>query len=181
MSQLVLDEVCNPASGVSGAEISDDGLYRYRLWRQWNMHPPFPGTVLWVMLNPSVADAFKDDPTLTKCIGWTKRWGYGRLEVVNIYAYRSTDPAAMFTAYRAGADIIGPENDNALEAAMNRATVIVAAWGNNGSGPRVDEITEQLRAVDARCLGRTRSGAPKHPVRLAYAAVPTITTKLVAL
>lgn len=77
-----------------GAVISDDGRYRYRLWRTWA--PELP-RMAWIMLNPSTADAEVDDPTIRRCVGFAKREGCGGIEVVNLYAYRSTDPSVLGT------------------------------------------------------------------------------------
>jgi hypothetical protein len=76
----------------SGAELSACRTYRYRLWRQWDADL---APVVWVMLNPSTADESADDPTIRKCIGFAQRWGYGGIEVVNLYAYRSPDPRQL--------------------------------------------------------------------------------------
>ena len=74
----------------SGAVITGD--YRYLLWREWdNSHK----TVSFIMLNPSRADAQVNDPTITRCINFAKSWGYGRLEVVNLFAYRTPKPSLL--------------------------------------------------------------------------------------
>jgi hypothetical protein len=75
-----------------GAEFSDCGTYRYALWRTWNALQP---GVLFVGLNPSTADATTDDPTIRRCIGFAKRWGYGGITMANVFAYRATDPREM--------------------------------------------------------------------------------------
>jgi hypothetical protein len=80
--------------GDRGATLSDCGRYRYRLWRRWADGP----TVLFVMLNPSTADADVDDPTIRRCIGFARSWGAGALEVVNLYAWRATQPAELKAA-----------------------------------------------------------------------------------
>src|SRR6185369_17379869 len=86
------------------AVISKCGKYRYSLRREWIGGA---GTVCFIMLNPSTADASVDDPTIRRCIGFAQRWGYQILEVVNLYAYRATRPRDMFAA----ADPVGPENE----------------------------------------------------------------------
>ncbi|TMF61888.1 MAG: DUF1643 domain-containing protein, partial [Chloroflexi bacterium] len=72
-------------AAVRGATFSADRRYRYRLWRRWDGARP---VVAFVMLNPSTADARRDDPTIRRCIGFAKSWGFGGVEVVNLFAYR---------------------------------------------------------------------------------------------
>lgn len=159
-----------------GADLSEDGLYRYKLWRIWDRSLP---VCVWVMLNPSTADAEKDDATIRRCIGFAKQWGYGGIVVINVFALRATNPAELASAQ----DPVGPRNDDVIETSITQAlqdqnALVVAAWG--GSFPpsqfgRVDLVRRALRRHGAKCLGRTRAGEPKHPVRLPYA------TKLRAL
>ena len=76
----------------AGAEFSKDRKYRYRLWREWNKTKP---AVLFVMLNPSTADELVLDSTVSRCLSFAKEWGYGRLEVANLFALRATDPKEL--------------------------------------------------------------------------------------
>ena len=82
--------------------------YRYTLWRAWDMFNP--GYVMFIGLNPSTADEVQDDPTIRRCIGYAKEWGYGAFCMTNIFAFRATDPRVM----KAQADPVGPENDKWL-------------------------------------------------------------------
>ena len=107
------------------AIISKDGLYRYSLERAWDKSKP---TVLFVCLNPSVADDKIDDRTVNKMIFFAKKFGYGRLLVGNLFAYRATDPSELFKQQ----EPIGPENDSYLEKMMEEADLIIAAWGDHG-------------------------------------------------
>src|SRR4051794_16373452 len=107
---------------VSDAVLSPDGQYRYRLERTWEARA---GTVTWIMLNPSTADAEVDDPTLTRCLSFTRAAGWGRLLVVNLFALRSTDPAQLAQH----ADPVGPRNLDHVREALQEANLIVAAWG----------------------------------------------------
>ena len=90
-----------------GAVITDN--YRYLLWREWNSSSTLDSrynggnlrnalsrkTVSFIMLNPSRADAQINDPTITRCINFARSWGYGRLEVVNLFAYRTSKPSLL--------------------------------------------------------------------------------------
>src|SRR5262249_32293760 len=104
-----------------GAVISGDGRYRYSLTRRWGRGP----RALWIMLNPSRADREVDDPTIRRCIGFSGSWGYGAMEVVNLYALRTPEPRLL----RRHPDPVGPENDGWITRASRRATEIVLAWG----------------------------------------------------
>src|SRR4051812_17109287 len=107
-----------------GALLSDDGLYRYRLWRIWEELAP---VMVWVMLNPSTADADVDDPSIRKCVGFAKANGCGGIIVVNLFAWRATDPKEL----RAVADPVGPENDAHIRWAVKAPLLatVVAGWG----------------------------------------------------
>jgi hypothetical protein len=140
----------------AGATIVDH--YRYRLWREWNLDGP---RVTFIMLNPSVADHQVDDPTLRRCIGFAQWWSFGSLEVVNLFAYRSSSPQALRTV----ADPIGPENDRYLLQAAAQSNCIVAAWGCHGRYlKRDDTVIKLLAAYSLSCLDLNRDGSPKHPL-----------------
>jgi hypothetical protein len=143
-----------------GAAFSRDGRYRYRLWRRWDRSRP---AIAFCMLNPSTADARRDDPTIRRCIGFAREWGYGGIEVVNIFALRATDPRRL----RSSRDPVGPRNDAFMLRAAARSPVVIA-WGVHGA--LRDRGTEALKLFGAGsrllALGRTRSGAPRHPLYL---------------
>lgn len=152
------------------AGLSGDQRYRYWLIRRWNQTPAY---LLWIMLNPSTADALDDDATIRKCMGFAKRMGYGCIVVVNLYALRSTDPKVLETED----DPVGPDNDDWIRRFSKHASGIMAAWG--ASGPkglreRVAEVTELLPDAEVRCLGETRDGFPRHPSRPGYATPITL-------
>lgn len=143
--------------------------YRYLLWREV---APIggEGTLLFVMLNPSTADEHVDDPTIRRCIRFAVDLGYRRLEVVNLYGLRATDPDAL----RTHGNPVGSGNDHAIEEAAKRAKHVIVAWGD--SEPAVyprrsdDVLPLLLEHGPAYCLGRTASGAPRHPLYVAKAA-----------
>lgn len=146
-----------------GASISDCGQYRYSLWRSWDESKP---KVLFVMLNGSTADAEQDDPTLRRCIGFAKTWGYGRLEVVNLFGYRTLSPAILKKAH----DPVGPDNDRYILNAIKDADLIVCAWGANGTYRKQDQYVERLirnnTTKDLHYLELTMKRIPKHPLYL---------------
>lgn len=163
----------------STARLSPCGTYRYHLTRTWAADEP---VAAFVMLNPSTADAHEDDPTIRKCIGFAKRWGCGSIEVVNVFALRSTDPAGIGRAILAGLDPVGPENDGAVEGAMLRAGLLVLAWGANDVGARGRAMYERARDLrrETLCIGVTKDGSPRHPLMVAYATPLTAWTPRLA-
>ena len=148
-----------PATGMGvdrGADLSPCGQYRYRLWRIWDRARP---TVLFIGLNPSTADAEQDDPTVRRCIGFAKEWGFGGIEVANLFAFRATDPAKLLTA----ADPVGQDNDAWLARLRSGSPAAVAAWGAHPlARTRANAIGASLRPLAS--LGVTKDGAPRHPL-----------------
>ncbi len=146
---------------IGGALFSADGRYRYRLWRRWD---PSRRVIAFCMLNPSTADAERDDPTIRRCIGFARAWGRGGVEVVNLFALRATDPISL----RDSSDPVGSENDRAIAAAARRARAVVIAWGMHGMlGARDREVLALLsRRTRLLCLGWTVQGQPRHPLYL---------------
>lgn len=142
-----------------GAVFDASGAYRYRLTRTWDAAG---SPVVFIMLNPSTADALRDDPTIRRCVGFARQWGFGALEVVNLFAYRATAPRDL----RAAAEPVGPENDQYLLRAARRGRCVVAAWGTSGCYMARDDAVLRLlaRTVDLYCLGATRCGCPRHPL-----------------
>jgi hypothetical protein len=142
-----------------GARIDPTGRYRYTLWRAWDPERP---RVAFVMLNPSTADARRDDPTIRRCIRFARDWGFGSVEVVNLFAFRARSPRRL----RRAMDPVGPGNDRHLLAAASRARRLVAAWGIHGSLRSRDHAVRKLlgKRHKLRCLGTTASGYPRHPL-----------------
>lgn len=146
------------------AEISPCGQYRYALGRRWGDG----GTVAFVMLNPSTADATMDDPTIRRCMGFAKAWGYGGLVVANLYAYRATKPADLWKA----ANPIGPNNDEHLARVAAGCDQIVAAWGVNARPDRIAEVLALPGMDRLTALALTKDGQPRHPLYLRGDLVP---------
>lgn len=153
---------------VSGAVISACERYRYRLWRHWDRARPYCN---FVMLNPSTADGTEDDPTIRRCIALAQRWGYGGLEVCNLFAYRATRPAVL----RAVDDPVGPDNDATITKIARGAEMVVCAWGNQGAYRDRSRTVLWMffqSAIRAHYLRLNRSGEPRHPLYLEGALTP---------
>lgn len=150
------------AEMIREAEISQCGKYRYTLGRRWGERP---GSVTWIMLNPSTADAEKDDPTIRRCISFTKRFGYDELVVVNLFAFRATHPLDLELAQNP----VGPENPTWVKMACDASRLIVTAWGvlHHLRMPMYMEMLQEVLKKDDRvfnCLGVTKDGHPRHPL-----------------
>lgn len=154
----------------SDAVISDCGQYRYVLRRIWNSDAAY---LVFVMLNPSTADADVDDATIRKCVGFARRLGYGGIVVVNLFALRSRDPKALGTAL----DPVGPDNDKwiKLECSIAEHPIIVA-WGANGRDypDRVRQVLDLIKPRAVNALRTSDDGTPWHPLMLPYRCVPNV-------
>lgn len=153
---------------IGTATFSDCRRYRYRLGRVVGAGV---GTVFFIGVNPSTASAEVDDQTVRKWRGFSARWGYVDFFVGNLFAWRSTDVNALALVD----DPVGPENDRHLEAMLALATIVVPCWGSADKlperlHPRIGAVREMLarHPGPVKCLGRTRSGDPRHPLTLGY-------------
>lgn len=155
------------------AILSDCGKFCYRLSRTWDDGIQSCRAVF-VMLNPSTADAEQDDPTIRKCIGFARRWGAGGIDVVNLYAYRATDPADLKAAGRP----VGPENDRYIDETVVQPGDdgwVICAWGVNAKGlERPAKVLARLGELGVKpcALRLTATGIPWHPLMLPYSAQP---------
>jgi hypothetical protein len=157
-----------------GAMMSECRLYRYRLWRCWG---DGNRRVCFVGINPSTADETKDDATIRKCMGFAKRWGFGALDMVNLFAWRDRDQLGLLSSL----DPVGPDNNAMLSESFGFAQRIVYAWGPGKSAAvgrlvrcRLDSpgwaTAESSRRPGCE-LGRlheTADGSPGHPLLLPY-------------
>lgn len=154
---------------ISNALVSADQRYRYWLTREWDAAK---WKVCFIGLNPSTADHAHNDPTIIKCIGFAQRWGFGGLLMLNLCAWRATEPRDMWAAHRECKDIIGGEENSlaSLSAYIERTTAgrIVAAWGK-----LPPKSSAQSRAIAVRdfwpkleCIKRNQDGSPAHPLFL---------------
>ena len=162
---------------IGSAKFSEDRCYRYWLLRSFDdceirslgLH----GTLAIIGLNPSTADAEKNDPTVSRCISWTRRLGYARLLMLNMYAWRGTDPRELWRANKNLVDIVGgpPNFRISLEEYCQRfeAKRIIAAWGNEKL-----ERHRMFYAADWRldCFKKNQDGSPAHPLYLPYSLTP---------
>lgn len=155
----------------TGAEFSPCGNYRYRLWRVWDDKKPL---VAFCMLNPSIADDKKNDPTVERCQRRAEKMGYGGLVVVNIFAYISTDPDAL---KRPGLDIVGLWNNVRLVETAKECDMMICGWGKHGSlNNRADRVMEILKTwvpkKKIRALKINKDGSPAHPLYIGYDVKP---------
>lgn len=177
----------------SGATISPCGRYRYRLWREWRLYPlpaqwdmwidekgkPVvdgageqlgePKSCVFIMLNPSTADGDEDDPTIRRCVGFAKAWGYDRLEVLNLFAHRATDPHDLLALNDAD-EPVGPRNLETFRTVLDRdfpVGIVICAWGVHGAHLGQDETALGWLGSRKRfALGLTKDGHPRHPLYL---------------
>ena len=156
-------------NSTGSAVFSEDRRYRYLLTRRVGASQ---SRVLFIMLNPSAADEERNDPTIRRCIGFARDWGFGFLEVVNLFALMSTDPKGLLETE----DPVGPDNDATIQAALKRADKVILAWGNQGSRHRERAAHVMKMALDAsnpHHLGMTKLGFPRHPLLLPRSTRPT--------
>lgn len=155
-----------------GAEISECGLYRYRLWRTWDTSRD--ESLLWIMLNPSTADATVDDPTIRRCMGFARAWGYGGIDVVNLFALRSPNPRDLVDSHGAGIDTVGPWNNKEIRTLLSARRTAVAAWGAFAwlAVAARAEYVSAMGGAQLCCLGVTKSGAPRHPLYVPSSVMP---------
>ena len=152
--------------GECGAVLDDERIYRYSLWRRWHADCYPSEMCAFVGLNPSTADETEDDPTIRRCIGFAKAWGFGGLVMLNIFALRSTDPKGL----RAVSDPVGPLNDEALNRVSGVVGRTVCCWGTHGKlRDRGSLVRWHLKHAAKRSLfhlGLSKGGFPKHPLYL---------------
>ncbi len=160
---------------VSHAILSEDRVYRYVLYRSldgeaWDAEGE-RRTICFIMLNPSTADENTNDPTIEKLMKFGRAWGFQRLAVVNLFAYRETDSKKL-RSMAAMRDLVGPENDFYILRAAGESHMAVCAWGKEGDiqgrGNHVTKMLDFLRVGSARvllwCFKKNQDGSPVHPL-----------------
>ena len=146
------------------ANFSQCRKYRYALWRTWDSSKPY---AMFIGLNPSTADETEDDPTIRRCINFSRDWGYGGLCMTNLFAFRATKPADLMLSNAP----IGPENNAWIKHLAADAGVIIAAWGNHGAYlGRSKKVVSTL--PDLKCLKMNKTGEPAHPLYLPRTTTP---------
>lgn len=142
-----------------GAIFDASGMYRYSLWRAWYIDHPRVG---FIMLNPSTADERRNDPTIQRCIEFARAWQFGSVEVVNLFAYRTTDARELIRVE----EPVGEENDRFIDKAIEGCSTIVVSWGTKGRLLGRDRQVLQLLVgkQNVYCLGVTKDGHPRHPL-----------------
>ena len=153
-----------PAGCFGAAVFSGCGHYRYALARRWSDEPD---RIVWIMLNPSRAGAAPDDPTIRRCMSFSRSWGYGGMTVVNLYALCAADPDRL----RQAEDPVGPENDLHVARACTGSSHetagrrdIIAAWGAHPLATARAGLVLSIAGPHIDCLGMTIAGHPRHPL-----------------
>ncbi len=147
-----------------GANISEDKKYRYSLYRIWDDALP---KVAIIGLNPSTADENIDDPTIKRCIEFVKEWGYGGFYMLNLFAFRATDPSELTKTE----DPIGNENSNIILDIISKVEKVICAWGNDGILLKQNKTVLSL-IPKPYCLKINATGEPAHPLYLSGTLMP---------
>lgn len=159
----------------AGAVFSDCENYRYRLWRVWDTSKP---KLCFVMLNPSTATHEVLDPTVSRCKKRAETLGYGGLEVVNIFAYRSTYPVDLYTWSTLGRNPVGEGNGSFISRVAHECEKVICAWGTVGKflqmGDTTRSLLQQYHPEKTHYLKLNSDGSPAHPLYLSYSLQPVL-------
>lgn len=155
------------------AEISADKLYRYSLDRGW---PGGTGVLVFILLNPSTGDWNTDDKTIRRLVRFAQKWGYNSFILLNLFAWRSTDPEGLLVAISHGRDPVGSCNDEKIREVLTKSAggSVVVGWGSHSGlksilPGRARAVLAMLKEMGIRalCFGQNADGSPKHPLYLA--------------
>ena len=139
---------------IRGAEFSIDKKERYSLNREWDKSK---NKILYIMLNPSLADDKNDDPTIRRLINFTKKFNYGGFLVGNIFSTITPNPKEIDKSKG-----MSDKNFEKLLNLINKVDQIVYAWGNSVEEP---QLLKEL-ILSPKCFGKNLNGTPKHPLYL---------------
>jgi hypothetical protein len=149
-------------TGEAWTVVSQCRTYRYRLVHVWDSHMPRLGVVghSW-----SATNEWRSDATVRRCIGFARAWGYGGIDIGNLFGLQAADPRKLASV----ADPIGPDNDAHLAAMCADNDLIVLAWGAHACPDRARAVAHLLWRLSEDCggslavLGWTERGQPRHP------------------
>jgi len=143
-----------------GAKFSPCRTWRYDLWRKWGSDDDYCS---WILLNPSTANESENDPTIRRCITFSKAWGYSGLHILNVFGFRATDPSDMKKAN----EPIGTDNNKTILKIAKGASRVVCGWGDHGQYKgRAEDVVRMLSKHEIRLsyLDLNKSGEPRHPL-----------------
>lgn len=151
------------------AVFSADRVFRYELSRTWGVGGRY---LNFLMLNPSKANEFENDPTVERCERRARMWGYDGLLVTNLFAFRATDPNVMLIA----PEPVGLENDEAIRRCADRSEMVICAWGKDGGHRgRAAQVVKLLSGFDLHALKVSETtGQPWHPLYIAMSVTPKL-------
>ncbi len=148
----------------SDAIFSEDNIHRYALIHEWELDRP---SLMIISLNPSAEDGELNNPTIRRCIGFAKRWGFGRLFITNLFSFKTSSPKDLFNSENP----IGNKNDYWLKKLSKKVDKVVLAYGNHGKFKnRHEEILKIIH--DPYCIKKSKTGMPMHPLYLKYTEEP---------
>lgn len=152
---------------ISDAEISECGLHRYSLTRTWNIHKQ---KVMFIGLNPSRADHVYNDPTITRCINFAKKWSFGGLFFANIFSFRTPDPRVLTANIN---QAVGPDFEKHFKKMLSQAEMVICCWGSwSFTEERTADVLKMIK--EPWCLGKNKDGQPKHPLYLSLNTEPEL-------
>jgi hypothetical protein len=147
------------AADPTGAIFSPNRVWRYTLHRNWSDDLP---RIFWILLNPSTASETEGDPTIRRCIRFSKLWGFGGMILCNLFALRSTDPYVL----SGHPNPAGDDNCRHIKESQSKCDKTVVAWGMHGHLHHQDRHVLAVLKKPLYCLGLTQTGAPRHPLYL---------------
>ncbi len=173
--QLLIREHIDLLDCKNTAVYSPCEKYRYFLERIWDASKP---PLVMLMLNPSTATELQNDPTVERCERRARQNGYGGLQVLNIFSYRSTDPQNLKKVF----DPVGQYNDFFIRLILKQNASfnnIVCGWGTHGIiNNRERRIFDLFKKenLEPKAFKWTKSGHPQHPLYISYAEQPKLKT-----